>query len=262
MLLVVQVCISCEMKFKPAGEEEVFSHFEVVRYDRLENRFLTTGDYSAIQQMCTDYPMETRMLLEDMLKIGEVNDPEINSKFLNFFQDTTLQHILTEVGLQYVNMEDINQEFVKSFKYLRRWIPDIKIPLIYTQIGDLSQSIVVGDQSIGISLDKYLGVDFPVYSKFYNEVQRRSMCREMIVADCLTFYLISLYPMKNLDFVVQTDRDLYMGKIMYVVNKATGRKSYDTKFVSIIERYMDKNPYLTIAGLLNMEDYDDFLLAD
>ena len=88
------------------------------------------------------------------------------------------------------------------------------------------------------------------------------MCREMIVADCLTFYLISLYPMKNLDFVVQTDRDLYMGKIMYVVNKATGRKSYDTKFVSIIERYMDKNPYLTIAGLLNMEDYDDFLLAD
>ena len=128
MLLVVQVCISCEMKFKPAGEEEVFSHFEVVRYDRLENRFLTTGDYSAIQQMCTDYPMETRMLLEDMLKIGEVNDPEINSKFLNFFQDTTLQHILTEVGLQYVNMEDINQEFVKSFKYLRRWIPDIKSP--------------------------------------------------------------------------------------------------------------------------------------
>ena len=70
---------------------------EIDRYDRLEYRYLTTGDFSALQQMNTEYPIETRTLIEDVVKIGEITDPDINTKFLKFYQDTTLQSVIAAV---------------------------------------------------------------------------------------------------------------------------------------------------------------------
>ena len=68
----------------------------VERYDRVQSLYLTTGDFSALQQMNTVYPMQTRTLIEDVLRIGKVNDPEINTKFLRFYQDSTLQSLISE----------------------------------------------------------------------------------------------------------------------------------------------------------------------
>lgn len=111
--------------------------------------------------MNTDFPMETRTLLEDVLRIGEVNDPQINHKFLAFYQDSTLQTILSDAEAQYANMDDINKLLNSSFDRLKVYIPTLPIPQIYAQIGALDQSIVIGNQTIGISLDKYLGKDYP-----------------------------------------------------------------------------------------------------
>ena len=44
-------------------EEDNGNIVEIERYDRLEYRYLTTGDFSALQQMNTEYPMETRTLI-------------------------------------------------------------------------------------------------------------------------------------------------------------------------------------------------------
>ena len=94
MVLVLQ---SCEFKLKPFDiTEGEHQRVEVSRYDRLESQYLTTSDFSALQQMNTDYPMETRTLIEDVLKLGEVDDPEINKKFLSFYQDSVLQTLISD----------------------------------------------------------------------------------------------------------------------------------------------------------------------
>ena len=84
----------------------------------------------------------------------------INTKLLNFYQDTILQTIIAETDMQYANMNDINTQLSDAFKKLQKICPEIKIPTLYTQISALNQSIVIGDNTIGISLDKYLGKDF------------------------------------------------------------------------------------------------------
>lgn len=80
-----------------------------------------------------------------------------------FYQDSTLQTILSDAEAQYANMDDINKLLNSSFDRLKVYIPTLPIPQIYAQIGALDQSIVVGNQTIGISLDKYLGKDYPLY---------------------------------------------------------------------------------------------------
>ena len=50
------LCSACEFKFKPNEEADAVP-LTVQRYDRLQSRYLTTGDFSALQQMNTDYPI-------------------------------------------------------------------------------------------------------------------------------------------------------------------------------------------------------------
>lgn len=259
MILSLLLSLSaCEFKFRTDNDDAV-KPIEVQRYDRLESIYLTTGDFSALQQMETGYPMETRTLIENILKIGSVNDDEINNKFLAFFQDTTLQVIISDVSAQYADMDDINEQLNTAFRKLTYYVPGLPVPHFYAQISALDQSIVVGDDRVGISLDKYLGEDYPVYKRFYSDSQRATMKRSYIVPDCLCFYLISLYPLRDFDTRSQKERDAHVGKILWVCNQVMGSKFFKTKNVESTARYMKKNPHVTIEGLLKMSDSSELM---
>lgn len=208
MLLSLLVCVGCQFKWTDDNKSDD-QLIKIERFDRLEYRYLTVGDYSALQQMSTEFPFETRTLIEKVLKIGQITDPDINSKFLKFYQDTTLQTIISSVQSKYSNINDIQKELSIAFARLEQQIPNLQIPKVYTQISALDQSIVAGDGKIGISLDKYLGEDYPIYNKYYIKQQRKQMTRDNIIPDCLMFYLMSLYPLRNYDFRPQFERDIH-----------------------------------------------------
>ena len=122
-------------------------------------------------------------------------------------------------------------------------------------LDPMENSIIVGDESVGISLDKYLGADYPLYAKYYPEQTRVTMDREHIVPDCVSFYLLSLYPLSDFELRSQVDRDLHMGKVMWVTNHCVGHRFYNTRYVQVVDRFMKNNPGITVEALLKMTDY-------
>lgn len=257
LLIVMFGCISCEWQFSSEEDQMI----AVDRYDRIQSLYLTTGDFSALQQMNTVYPMQTRTLIEDVLKIGKVDDQQINRKFLRFYQDSTLQTLIVEAEQQYANMDDINADLTLAFKYLRENIPGLEVPEIYAQIGSLDQSVIVGNNTIGICLDKYLGSDYPLYQKpqyGYSKSQLELMNRKYIVPDCVGFYLLSLYPMPQNRALSQQERDTHIGKILWVVNQAMGKNMFNSIYTRMVERYMKRNKNLGIGQMLSNNNYSDF----
>ncbi len=128
------------------------------RYDRLQSRYLTTGDFSALQQMNTDYPIETRTLIEKMLQLGTITDANISNRFLMFYQDSTLQSLIADAEAdvcQYGRHQRAAEDVVRPSARLD--CLSFSSLYFYAQIGALDQSIVVGEHSVGISLDKYMG---------------------------------------------------------------------------------------------------------
>lgn len=251
-------CIGCEWQLK---SDEADTEIVVDRYDRIQSLYLTTGDFSALQQMNTAYPTQTRTLIEDVLRIGKVNESDINMKFLRFYQDSTLQMLINEAEQQYASMDDINQELTTAFQYLQKQIPNIEIPVVYAQIGSLDQSVIVGNGQIGICLDKYLGADYALYQKEeygYSQEQKNMMQRQFIVPDCIGFYLLSLYPMPFDHEMTQEERDVHMAKIQWVVNNAVGCIVFNNAVVSLIDEYMKHHKNMTPAGLLANNEYQLF----
>lgn len=209
---------------------------EIRRYDRVLDEFVSLNSYSALQRMNTEYPKETKLLIEDVLMIGRVDDPRVEQKIRSFYMDSTVQVLVQEVHRQYYDMHDINEQFVKAFEVLKAEDPNFHIPRIYTQISAFNQSIVVGDSILGISLDKYLGADFPLYKSYYHPYQRRSMCRERLVSDALTFYLLSEYTVPSDRPLTALDRVLRSGKIHWVIAQILDRESLDEEIGFEAER--------------------------
>ena len=96
-------------------------------------------------------------------------------------------------------------------------MPTKEVPLVYSQISAFNESIVLVDSLLGISLDKYMGEDYPLYKRFYYDYQCRSMRPERIVPDCFSFYLLSRYDMDYHEGTCLIDLMIHSGKINYVV---------------------------------------------
>ena len=64
--------------------------------------------------------------------------------------------------------------------------------------------------------------------------------------------------MSNYDTRSQLEKDLHMGKVMWVTNKALGQQFFDTEYITIINRYMMRHPKTTIEQLLMSDDYSMF----
>jgi len=239
LLLAAALLTSCHWQSWRPDNDNDQQDVVVQRFDRIESLYLTTGDFSALQHLNLSFPMQTRTLIEDILKIGQVDEPDINSTFLNFFQDTTLQMLISEAERQYAQMDDINSELTYAFKRLREWLPNMPVPLIYAQVAALDQSIVVANGAVGVSLEKYLGADYPIYQQFdYSPQQLQTMTREYVVPDILSFYLLSLYPLADFQNASQPQRDRHIAKIQWTVNHALRRQVFRSDAINMVEQKM------------------------
>jgi hypothetical protein len=115
---------------------------------------------------------------------------------------------------------------------------------------------------IGICLDKYLGTEYELYLKpeyGYSLEQRKMMQRKYIVPDCVGFYLLSLYPMPFDKPISQAERDIHIGRIQWVVNKAIGHEFFNSNYVQKVDHFMSRNKNVNIEYLLSSSKYSDFL---
>lgn len=200
---------------------------KIDRYDRLQFEYVTMNNPSALQKMNTDFPQATKILIEDVLAIGEVIDSKINDRILEYYSDSTLLVLMQDAEEKFKDMGWIEKKLNKGFKQLKKELPGLPIPRFYSQISALNQSVVVGDSIVGFSLDKYMGADYPLYKRFYYDYQCRSMEPERIVPDCFTFYLLSEYQLPWAPGRTLLDMIMHRGKINWVVAHVLGYDSFE-----------------------------------
>lgn len=157
------------------GMEQKEEGISVLRYDKLLSEYVRSNSFSAMQKLSMDYRQPTKILIEDVLAIGTVKDDTISQRLQKFYSDTTLVRLMGDVEAKFPNLDEVEKGLTKGFKKLKKEVPDTKVPFIYSQISAFNESIVLVDSLLGISLDKYMGEDYPLYKRFYYDYQCRSM---------------------------------------------------------------------------------------
>ena len=234
------------------------ANITVDRFDVLQYAYVISGDYSALQQMSLLYPTETRTLIEDVLQIGHVTDLSVNSELVQFYQDSLMMRLAHDAERAYSDMSDVEQDLRSAFQKLHQLMPDLPLPSFYAQIGSLQQSIIVNNSRIGISLEKYLGHDYPLYIRFYSASQRMMMDRPFIAADCLCFFLLSRYTLTHFDTRQQWERDAYIAKIQWIANRCLPKPVFASEYINGVERYMKDHRHTKLHTLLTEDNLSSF----
>ena len=226
LIILCMLAVACRMGM---GENRLLHNEEkgisVVRYDQLLNEYVRSNSFSALQKMNMEYRQPTKILIEEVLGLGQVSDDTISQKLKTFYSDTTLLRLMADVETRFPNLDEVEKGLTKGFKKLKKEVPEIKIPLVYSQVSAFNESIVLSDTLLGISLDKYMGEDYALYKRFYYDYQCRSMRPDRIVPDCLVFYLMSKYVFPFQEGTCLLDMMLHSGKINYAVQMLLGYRS-------------------------------------
>lgn len=194
IILISMLFASCGIS-TGKGTEQKEEEISVLRYDKLLSEYVRSNSFSAMQKLTMDYRMPTKILIEDVLSIGTVKDDTISQRLQKFYSDTTLVRLLSDVEAKYPNLDEVEKGLNKGFRKLKKEVPDTKVPFIYSQVSAFNESIILVDSLLGISLDKYMGEDYPLYKRFYYDYQCRSMRPER---DCAgLFCFLSFEPLRN-----------------------------------------------------------------
>ena len=107
IIFILVVCLvalsSCQWDGKSGNTADV--DVRVARYDRLLFEYVTMNNLSALQKMNTDFPQATKLLIEDVLAIGEVDDNKINDRLMEYYADTTLLVLIQDAEEKFKDME-------------------------------------------------------------------------------------------------------------------------------------------------------------
>ncbi len=207
-----------------SGNEE--NDFMLIRYDRLLTEYIQFNSLSALQKMSTNYLPITKVLFEDVLALGTFNDDSIPIKLKQYYSDPTLVQLLNDVKNKFPDLTSFEKELAKGFDKLEKNIKGLKRPRVYTQISALNESIIVMDSLLGVSLDKYMGQDYPLYQRYYYDYQTGLMNPEQMLSDVFVFYLISEFPL-SLYGASLLDVMVYYGRIYYVVDELLVNQEFE-----------------------------------
>lgn len=234
---------SCNLGTRKEGKGVVEQDIKVFRYDKLVHEYVEYNSFSSFQKMNSEHLQATKFLIEDVLRLGQVNDARIYQKLKKLYLDSTVHHLMTEASSKYADMSELEKGLTKGFRKLKKQVPSIKIPAVYAQISVLNESLVVGDSLLGISIDKYMGQDYPLYKKYFYNYQRKSLNPDRILPDCFYYYLLSVYPLPEKPYCRLIDRMIHLGKLHYIVAKLLDYDSFgeELNYTSNEEEWCEKN---------------------
>ncbi|OJU56148.1 MAG: hypothetical protein BGN96_14945 [Bacteroidales bacterium 45-6] len=253
----------------------------IERFDKDFREYLDEKSVSDKQQLTLKYPVLLSAFGKVIVNNPETTKPGFFQSLDKYFSDTTLLKIYDDAVKKFDNVEKIENELSLANEHLWSIYPGKQLPRLSMHVSGFKQNVIVTDSVISLSIDKYLGSDYPIYKDFFYDYQRAQMKPEFVVRDYLKAYIISnlLPESKTQDLVSAMIRE---GKCLYAISqllpdtdpesligyngkqlkwcknneRAVWRGTIERKFLYnteylIISKYMDDAPYTSLISPLS-----------
>ena len=211
-------CSGCKGQAKDAflSAEPVRIH----RFDKALLRLIESGNDVAIQgELLCDYPEMMNVLGKGVLNMQTPETPGFFERLTNYYSESTLKGLYRDAVALYDSVPDVERQLGRAFAYLEAHFRGMSLPQVYMHVSGLNQNVLAAERLLSLSIDKYMGKDYPLYRRFFYDAQREKMQRARVAPDYLSGWLMSEYPFSGKENVL-LERMIYEGKIKYLVSQA------------------------------------------
>jgi hypothetical protein len=155
---------------------------------------------------------------EKVIGIGKTDSTGFYERLRNYFSEPALMQLYRDEQAEFADISAINTELFAGMETLLQHFPALRQPEIYMHVSGLAQNVIVTDEILSLSADKYLGAGYPLYRDFFYDYQRQLMTPGRVVPDYLLGFLMANFPFQGNDEIL-LDRMLYEGKLRYILSQ-------------------------------------------
>jgi hypothetical protein len=177
----------------------------VERFDKDFFSMDTVGIEKNLNNLQIKYPSLYPIFLNNILGLTDTTKDQGATSFIR-----QNKSIADAVNKEFNNTDQLKKDFEQSFRYVKYYFPDYKIPKVITIVGPpdaLAQTATgeptpnfIGPDFLGVSLQFYLGKDFPIYHDGFfvanvaPEFRSRRFDKKYLVADAMKLIADDIYP--------------------------------------------------------------------
>ncbi len=155
---------------------------------------------------------------EQVIRIGKTDSAGFYERLNSAFSEPALMTLYRDEQQKFPDLEAFNSELNPAFVQLLKEFPELKQPAIYMHVSGLNQNVIVTDDILSLSADKYMGADYPFYQNYFYDYQLQNMTPERIIPDYLLGFMMANMPFEgNRDVLLE--RMLYEGKLRYILSR-------------------------------------------
>jgi hypothetical protein len=161
------------------------------------------------------YPEFTDVFLHRIIADPQY-DNDIVLSASHFVRDSFIRTLYDDCQKAYLDFSKQEQQIKEALRYFKYYFPEKPVPDIYTCITGFDfGSFTVGDDILGISLDFYLGADYPSYHPdIFPAFIVRTMTDDYLVSKSIQAlvanYVGETSGTRLLDFMVRNGIELYV----------------------------------------------------
>jgi len=220
-LALFAVCLlaGCNRSEAVKGGMDTADRLRIHRFDKELFRILSADAPELNEPFTIEYASMLKVIGLGVFKQQDTQTSAFHDRLINYYSEPTLYKLYEDALVAYDDVETIEAQLAQAFDHLHAAFPAMQIPAVYMHVSGFGQNLLVDDSLLSLSVDKYLGSDYPLYQDFFYAYQRQRMTPEHVVTDYVAAWLLSEYPFGGNDRVL-LERMIYEGKIKYLVGRA------------------------------------------
>jgi hypothetical protein len=264
--LLLLLVIACNNKDHGPDVSKIKIDLKLERFDRDFFSIDSNNVLPGLNQLNQKYPILTNLFLQNILGLDSAVTLQGVRQFLHLSEP-----IYDSVKVVFKNADWLQKDFHESFRYVKYYFPEYKIPDIITVVGPidaLAQTSsggytpdFLGPDFMGISLQFYLGKNFSGYrSDYFIErvaplYRSRRFSKEYILPDAMQLIVDDLFPDKS-NGKPLIEQMIEKGKQWWMLDKFLPgtHDSLKTGFTKIQLDWCKENEGLIWSYLLKNED--------
>ena len=218
--IITILCLSlfaCKREKRHADLSGINFDIKIERFDKAFWELDTTQMAQEFARLSSQYPDITPIYTENVVRFGYPDSAVTHNTYKLFRTNKEVGELYEDALNIYTDMSDIEKDLTMAFRRTKYFLPHLPTPRVYCHVSGLNQSLIVGEEFISLSIDNYLGADFPLYEKIgIYKYQRPNMRREKVAPDYITAWISSEISNSLADNLLSDM--IRHGKILYIVS--------------------------------------------
>ncbi len=207
---------------------------------RFEQDLFTLKSFSpdTLQALRKKYPDFYDAFVENIIRIGRVDDPYIGLYLQKFVTDPTVSEVYDYTQNKWNDFDSHFQQLQNAFTRYRQVFPDKTIPGIITFVSGFNYGIVVDSAYLALGLDMFLGQDCKYYPMLaLPKYKIKQMNKENMVPMALHGWLSTEFELADPSADLLTQM-IHQGKILFTL-KSLLPDTPDSLIFSFTQKKLD-----------------------